>query len=132
MLSIIAVFLLPLGCYEAIIICMNEQLDINNRETNPQGRSLNSWLADWASMLSVVLLSGSSLSCAFNWLAYGYAWDAVAFCFSLVLALVVYFAAFNAKRQPSISRRISISLASIVIWAAFLPIILQIAGYQSF
>lgn len=110
---------------------MNEQLDTKNRETNKQRQGLNSWLADWTSMVSVVLLAGSSLNCAFNWLSYGYTWDAAAFAFSLVLALVVYFTAFDANRQPSISRRISISLAGMAIWAAFLPIILQMAGYQS-
>jgi len=114
---------------------MNEQTQVNNGIPElPEGhqrRGLNSWLADWASMLAVVLLSGSSLNCAFIWLSYGYAWDAAAFVFSLVLALAVYFTAFDANRQPSISRRITISLAGIAIWAAFLPIILRIAGYQN-
>ncbi len=89
-------------------------------------------MVSWVVMLSCVFLFASSLNCLFIWLAYGRGYDAAALVLSLVLALIVYFFALDAKKIASYNRRLLIATSAIILWAILLPLVMRMSGYQGF
>jgi len=112
---------------------MNENQPVQTTDivSNARNRSSHS-LVSWVVMLSSVLLFASSLNCLFIWLAYGRAYDVAALILSLVLALVVYFFALDPKRTASYNRRVLIATAALMLWAILMPVVMKLAGFQSF
>ncbi|PKL50945.1 MAG: hypothetical protein CVV42_01200 [Candidatus Riflebacteria bacterium HGW-Riflebacteria-2] len=89
-------------------------------------------LVSWVVLLSSVFLFASSLNCLFLWLAYGRGYDMAALVLSLVLALIVYFFALDARKIASYNRRLLIATAALMLWAVLLPFVMKLTGYQSF
>jgi hypothetical protein len=87
------------------------------------------WFLQWGCLLSTVFLAGSSLNFLFQWLAYGYSWDAGGLIFSLILAILVYVFALTPGRIASLSKRGLVAVFSIVIWAVCLPMVMKVLGY---
>jgi hypothetical protein len=112
---------------------MNENIPVETIAPVSNARNRGSHnLVSWVVMLSSVLLFASSLNCLFIWLAYGRHYDAAALGLSLVLALVVYFFALDSKRTASYSHRVLIATSALMLWAILLPVVMKLAGYQSF
>lgn len=112
---------------------MNENLTVETTTPVSNARPRGSHnLVSWVVMLSSVMLFASSLNCLFIWLAYGRLYDAAALGLSLALALIVYFFALDAKRTASYSRRVLIATSALLLWAILLPVVMKLAGYQSF
>ncbi len=89
-------------------------------------------LVSWTVLLSCVFLFASSLNCLFLWLSYGRNHDLAALILSLILASIVYFSALDSKKIASYNRRLLIATAALIFWAVLLPVIMKLAGYQSF
>ncbi|MFZ5952107.1 MAG: hypothetical protein ACOYXC_15490 [Candidatus Rifleibacteriota bacterium] len=88
------------------------------------------WIVEWSCLLSTVFLTGSTLSCLFQWFSYRHPWDMATTIFSLVLAGLVYFTSFYRNKIASLQLRLFIATASLAAWAVFLPIILKMAGFK--
>ncbi len=112
---------------------MNENIneaktDVTNEARKRPGQPLVSWVV----MLSCVFLFAASLNCLFLWLSYGHSYDLAGLVLSLVLALIVYFTALDAKKVASYQRRLIIATAALMLWAILLPGVMKLAGYQIF
>lgn len=88
------------------------------------------WLSNWAILLSNVLLFASAVNCLFRWLAYGFAYDAVALAVSLIAALVVYFLAGGPKYIASLHSRLLLAVAAVACWAFLMPLVMRMAGFS--
>lgn len=109
----------------------NKSVETTDSVSNVRNRGSHS-IVSWVVMLSSVLLFASSLNCLFIWLAYGRLYDAAALALSLVLALIVYFFALDSKRTASYNRRVLIATSALMLWAILLPVVMRLAGFQSF
>lgn len=111
---------------------MNEPTARTAERVSNSQRSGRQPLVSWVVMLSSVMLFASSLNCLFLWLAYGRNYDAAALGLSLALALLVYFFALDAKRVASYNRRLLIATGAVLFWAVFMPVLMRLAGYQTY
>ncbi|MDN5278693.1 MAG: hypothetical protein PWR01_2658 [Clostridiales bacterium] len=88
------------------------------------------WFVQWACLLATVFLAGATINCLFSWLSYGNTWDLMGTFFSLILTVIVYFAAFNTGKIASIRLRFAIAAISVVGWAILFPAVMRLAGFK--
>lgn len=99
---------------------------MNEKMKNSRSR----WFGSWVVLLCDVFLFAAALNCLFRWMSYGKPFDGAALALSLVLALTVYFLALKPERIASLQKRMLVAVASLAIWAALLPMVMRLTGYN--
>lgn len=88
------------------------------------------WLVNWIVMLSSVFLFSSSLNCLFLWLAYGKGHDLICFFLSLLPAITIYFLTLDARRIPSLNKRLALAIALLLLWAILISATLKLTDFN--
>lgn len=84
----------------------------------------------WICVLSTVFLAGATLNILFQWLAYGLSHDLAGLIFSAAVAAICYRYAISTAALSSPIVKMQISLALLIIWICFFPLILHGFGFK--